>query len=239
MDKGITNILIVLIVGVSLLLGGYYLGKQSNNSPSLVGLTQTTLTTKDSSSSSQKAAEQEIKPSVAASPSPVVTSAPKPSSNAVPYQLITGAQVNTYKNNVYDFSFNLPKSLFFFNSETTVSRASFLEKQGDINAIRFGFEVVKTNAKLEDLAKQRELDKRYDQSFSLEIGTINGHEALFVSGQKSMKELCNFNSDEKRRIVLAALVRNKDYVLELTTNNTCDTFQTNWFDVITSSVSFY
>lgn len=164
---------------------------------------------------------------------------PTPTPTIPAYQVTGGNQFNIYTNNVYSLSFNFPKSLFIYNSQSSSENASFLEKQGDVNAVRMGVEVFKNpnNLTLEQVEAKENLKVRYDQTFDLEKTTISGREALLVAGNKSMRELCNFDDDQKRRIVLAALVKGSNFVLIFTTNNTCDTFRTDWFNTVTSSIN--
>lgn len=166
----------------------------------------------------------------------VSTSVPTPT--PLPYQITQGNSINTYTNNVYNFSFNFPKPLFIYNSQSTNEYASFLERQGNINAIRMTVELFKNpnNLNLEEVEAKYNLKVNNNQAFDLEKTTISGKETMVVAGSKSMRELCNYDDDLKRRIVLAALIKSSGYVLIFSANNTCDTFKTDWFSPIVSSI---
>lgn len=161
-----------------------------------------------------------------------------PTPTPLPYQIIQGNSVNTYMNNVYNFSFNFPKSLFIYNSQSNNEYAGFLEKQGNINAIRMTVEIFKNpnNLTLEEVEAKYNLKVSNNQAFDLEKTAISGKEAIIVAGNKSMRQLCNYDDDQQRRVALAALVKGSNFVLIFSANNTCDTFKTDWFSPIISSI---
>jgi hypothetical protein len=152
------------------------------------------------------------------------------------YEITQGNLVNTYTNNIYNFSFNFPKSLFISNNQISAEYVGFLEKQDNLNAIRMSVNIYK-NATLDGIVTKYDLANRFNQSFNLEKTTISGKEALLVAGDKSMRQLCNLDDDQLRRVVLTVLVKGSGFVLEIDRNDTCDTLQTNWFDSILNSIT--
>lgn len=167
------------------------------------------------------------------SPTPTPTPTPLPA-----YQIIQRSSLNTYTNNVYNFSFNFPKSLFLYSGQSNSEYAGFLQKQGNINALRMYVDVFKNpnNLSLEEVEDKYNLKVNQGNIYALEKTTTNGKETLIVAGNKSMRELCSYNDDQKRRVVVAALVKGPKYVLVFNTNNTCETFQEDWFSGIVNSV---
>ena len=167
----------------------------------------------------------------------IVSPSPTPTPLSA-YHIIQGSSLNTYTNNVYSFSFNFPKSLFLYNSQSNSEYAGFLQKQGNINALRMYVDVFKNpnDLSLEEVEAKYNLKKNQGNEYALENTTINGKDAIIVAGNKSMRELCNYNDDQKRRVVVAALVKGSKYVLVFNTNNTCETFQEDWVSDIVNSV---
>ena len=167
----------------------------------------------------------------------IVSSSPTPTPLSA-YHITQGSSLNTYTNNVYSFSFNFPKSLFLYNSQSNSEYAGFLQKQGNINALRMYVDVFKNlnDLSLEEVEAKYNLKKNQGNEYALENTTINGKDAIIVAGNKSMRELCNYNDDQKRRVVVAALVKGSKYVLVFNTNNTCETFQEDWVSDIVNSV---
>ena len=167
----------------------------------------------------------------------IVSPSPTPTPLSA-YHITQGSSLNTYTNNVYSFSFNFPKSLFLYNSQSNSEYAGFLQKQGNINALRMYVDVFKNpnDLSLEEVEAKYNLKKNQGNEYALENTTINGKDAIIVAGNKSMRELCNYNDDQKRRVVVAALVKGSKYVLVFNTNNTCETFQEDWVSDIVNSV---
>lgn len=230
--KGSSNLLLIFVSAFMFGVGAFILGR---NSVQKVSKIDELSTNQSVYLSAQPLASSQIQ----VSPSVVPIATINPTPTPIPYLLQSAVSDNIYINNVYSFSMHLPKSLFFYNSQTAVDNTSFLENQDGTNAVRFGFEIVKENRTLEEIAKSRGLNQHIGLEYNLEKATLSGFEAIFVTADKSMRELCNYNSDEKKRRVVAFLIRNKSYTLILTSNDTCKTFQNNWFEPIATSVSFF
>lgn len=162
--------------------------------------------------------------------SKTVTSTPKYIS-----PLVADATHKVYANSTYRYSFVYPID-FVIDSSSTTERISFLQKQDSLLAQRLLVTSYKNtgNVSLKDFAQA------HDQSFSesrVTVGkSVRGYEMVSIS-----KDLSNANCNDGRELVQrveSAYIKSQDTIVALTTNDTCETQNTDWFTPILSSFTF-
>lgn len=147
----------------------------------------------------------------------------------------------TYINNQKGFSFQFSKTLTLNSSVSDPAFGQFLEHQeGTGNVARLTLQVYENpkNLTLEQIVAEKGILQNDPYGLIHEQINVDGHEALRLAKVLSQKELCNFDDDTIKHRVFHLLIKADGYVAHLTPNNSCESFQRDWFDITPSTFKF-
>lgn len=173
---------------------------------------------------------------------PVVRPMPKatglPTSSPIPVVSIKGT---TYINNQRGFSFQFSKTLTLNSSVSDPNFGQFLEYQaGTGNVSRLTLQVYENPKKLslEQIVSEKGILQNDQYGLNHEQITIDGHEALRLAKVLTQKELCNWDDNTSKLRIFYLLIKGDGYVVYLGPNNSCESFQRDWFDITPATFKF-
>ncbi|MBP7832685.1 MAG: hypothetical protein KA035_02840 [Candidatus Levybacteria bacterium] len=150
----------------------------------------------------------------------------------------TNTSLNKIYNNPKGFSFQYPDSLVKENSSTN-ELIGFLQKQGDLMAKRLVV-MVFTNysdtTPLSDVLKSENLSA--ESNLVLSQKNINNTPVEILSYNQSLSELCGAGGNTQVKSPRYALAKTKNVQVLFITNNSCDTFKSDWFSPILTTLKF-
>ncbi|GEM_PF-2014362 len=161
-----------------------------------------------------------------------ITKSPNKTIDEVPQP---NPDLSTYTNSLYGYSFKYPRN-FVLNNSSTKDNVSFLQKQDDLMAQRL---LVMANQNPDDVSLQSFAQKsNYETNESKPI-TINGYETLLLNKTFSLKDECGI-SDETANITRTKhlLVKTNGSIIDFATNDSCETYKTDWFSQILKTINF-
>lgn len=167
---------------------------------------------------------------------PKATVLPTPS--PIPAVSVKGT---TYINSQRGFSFQFSKTLTLNSSVSDPNFGQFLEYQeGTGNVSRLTLQVYENpkNLTLEQIVAEKGILQNDSYGLIHEQITIDGHEALRLAKVLTQKELCNFDDNTSKHRIFYLLIKGDGFVVYLGPNNSCESFQRDWFDITPSTFKF-
>lgn len=150
----------------------------------------------------------------------------------------TNTTLNKSYNNSKGFSFQYPNDLVK-DSSSTNEFIGFLQKQGDLMAKRLVVMVFTNYSEttpLSDVLKSENLSS--ESGLVLSQKNVNSTPVEILSYNQSLSELCGTGGNTKVTGPRYVLAKTKAVQVLFITNNTCDTFKTDWFSPILSTLKF-
>lgn len=155
--------------------------------------------------------------------------------------LAVAVKGTTYINNQRGFSFEFSKTLTLNSSVSDPNFGQFLEYQaGTGNVSRLTLQVYENpkNLTLEQIVTEKGILQNDPYGLIHEQITIDGHEALRLAKVLTQKELCNLDDNTSKHRIFYLLIKGDGFVVYLGPNNSCESFQRDWFDITPATFKF-